>query len=772
MRCWRNLAIAGLGLLISCLAKGSFGAEADLLPPEQIEFFETKVRPVLAEHCFECHSTKAKKLKAELYLDNRGRALQGGETGPVIVSGDPDNSVLIRAIRYTEESLEMPPNGKLPDSTIADLEEWVRMGAPWPEDRDAVVADDTQGYDWEKFRREHWAFRPVHEPELPSVADKQWPLNPIDQFVLTKLESAAMRPSSRADKRILIRRAYFDLIGIPPPPEHVENFLKDRITWREVIDALLASPHYGERWGRHWLDVARYSDGMGGFLDNAALPQAWRYRDWVVSALNEDLPYDEFVRRQIAGDLLVDPKQTAVATGFFVVGPTYHDDGGDPESKAQALAETLSDRVDTFSRAFLGLTVACARCHDHKFDPVTVQDYYAIAGIFKNTGLREFPLASEEVVKTYKDHQKAISDFQSNIRKLDSEAKKEKRELTDVEKEDKEKLKVELDALKKSAPQKYAFAHALFQTGTVDMNVAIRGDLRKKGPIARRRFLQIVTGEDAEAFDPSRARVDLADAVVHSSNPLTARVIVNRVWQWHFGQALVRTPSNFGMLGEKPTHPQLLEWLAATFIENDWSLKQLHRLIMMSETYRMSSAQDAENFALDGDNRLLWRMNPRRLEVESWRDSLLAVSGGLRLRIGGAPDNEILESDRRTVYSTISRNGDRFSSDEFLRTFDFPAARSSSAGRTTSTVAQQYLFMMNSEFMNRCAKRFANRVVESTTSAAERIALAYQLLFQRHPDEFEMKSGIAYLSQTENYAEPFELYAQSLLSSEEFRYVE
>jgi len=736
-------------------------------PVEQAEFFENRIRPVLAEHCYSCHSTQAKRLKAGLYLDNRDAAFAGGESGVAIKPGAADGSLLMRAIRYTEESLEMPPKAKLPAKVIGDFEKWIAMGAPWPETGDAFIADTKGGFDFAKFRREHWSFRPVKKPELPAASDAEWVKRPLDVFVLSKLDQAGMKPATRADRRTLIRRAYFDLIGMPPTGEQVREFVSGKKTWAGIIEELLKSPHYGERWGRHWLDVARYSDGLGGFLDNGALPQAWRYRDWVVAALNHDLPYNEFVRQQIAGDLLAEPRKTAAATGFFAVGPTYRSDGGDPESKAQAQAETLSDRVDTFSRAFLGLTAACARCHDHKFDPITARDYYALAGVFNNSNVREFPLAEAGEVKDYENWQKRTGDLDRRIKALPRTAKKANRSLTKQENEDLATWKQELAELKKATPKKYEFVHSLGDSGRANMNVAIRGDLRKKGELVHRRFLELIEGTD-QPYSNGSGRIDLAASVSQADNPLTTRVFVNRVWQWHFGEALVRTPSNFGVLGEKPSHPELLDWLSSYFVEQNWSLKQLHRLIMHSATYQMSSRFDEVNFERDGDNRLLWRMNPRRLEVETWRDSLLAVSGRLDRALGGKPVNEILNSTRRTIYGTVSRNGDRFASEKFLRTFDFPAARSTSAGRTASTVPQQYLFMMNSRFLTECADALANQLRQSKPGPHNQIRVAYQMVFQREPDEFEAKLALRFLTSGGELRQ----FAQNLLSSEEFRYAE
>ncbi|MED5278383.1 MAG: DUF1549 domain-containing protein, partial [Verrucomicrobiota bacterium] len=396
-RCKTVRATAWLGALF-----GAFIAVTANEPtPEQVEFFENKIRPVLAQHCYKCHSTQSKKLKAELYLDNRERALQGGESGPSIIPGKADSSLLYRAVLYKEESLEMPPTRKLPDAIIADFKRWIDMGAPWPKSNEPQVAEK-QGIDFEKYRKEHWSLKPIQNPAPPEVANGTWPRNPIDQFVLARLEDAGMKPSPEADQRALIRRAYFDLVGLPPTPEEVATFVAGDTSWDQVIEELLASPQYGERWARHWMDVARYSDGLGGFLDNRALPNAWQYRDFVVNAFNDDVPFDKFVRWQIAGELTPNaPLSARAGTGFFAVGPTYNGDGGDAEATAAARAETLSDRVDTFSRAFLGLTVACARCHDHKFDPVSIKDYYAIAGVFNNTSIADKPLVADQVVTAY-----------------------------------------------------------------------------------------------------------------------------------------------------------------------------------------------------------------------------------------------------------------------------------------------------------------------------------------------------------------------------------
>ena len=550
--------------------------------------------------------------------------------------------------------------------------------------------------DWNALRQGHWAFRPVEQPAPPAVKNTDWPQNEIDYFVLARLEAADIQPAKRADARTLVRRMSFDLVGLPPTPEEIEQFVaatkKNRqAAIAELINRLIASPHYGERWGRHWLDVARYSEGKGGFSNDAEHKNAWKYRDWVIQAFNRDLPYDEFVKQQIAGNRI--PAGDNVARGFLDLGPSYKSDGGDPDSKAQAQGETIDDRVDTFSRGLLGLTLSCARCHDHKFDPIPQQDYYSVAGVFH---------------------------------------------------------------------------------GDTDMKVAIRGDLLRPGELAPRRFLRILAGENPASFNQGDGRVDLAAAVTDPRNPLTARVFVNRVWMHHFGKAIVRTPSNFGVLGEMPTHPQLLDWLAADFIQSGWSVKELHRTIMLSATYQMSSRFDQHALNIDGDNLLLWRMNPRRLDVEAWRDTMLAVTGELDVRIGGGPTAD-LNSLRRTVYFKISRNGDHFAPDEFLQTFDFPLMKATVAKRPKTIVPQQFLFLLNSSFIIERARALVIRLEKEASPGRDRIERAYVLLFGRVPTEQEQQLSLDFLDgdpkEEDLKLTRWQRYAQVLLGSNELMFV-
>ena len=757
------------GICVLAVSMTSPRIEAEEPTAEQLTFFEEKIRPVLAEHCYKCHSSRSKKLKAELYLDSREGLLKGGETGPVVVAGKPEESLLIRAVVYLDNELEMPPNKKLPDRVIADLQEWIRMGVPWPREEPSARKEEKLGdRDWKKLRMESWAFRPMKKPAAPEVKNKQLVNNPIDNFILAKLESKGLKPLGKAAPRLLLRRVYLNLTGLPPTPSQVDEFLADKRpdALDHLVNSLLKSPHYGERWARHWLDTARYSDGLGGFGDNGPLPGAWRYRDWVVDSFNRDLPYDQFVRQQVAGDLINEPL-AFYGTGFFAIGPNYKSDGGDPEAKAQAEAETLADRIDTFSRAFLGLTVQCARCHDHKFDPIPQKDYYSIAGVFRNSKTHKRPAASPEIAKRFNDHQNTIKETEKNIKewndrnKADGENKPEEAEL--------KKLQDKLQELKKTIPAKPAGeVHVLGENGNKDMHVAIRGDLRKKGEVAPRQFLTIMTDGSGPVFKEGSGRKELADSIFEAGKPLASRVMVNRIWQYHFGHGLVRTPSNFGKLGETPSHPGLLDWLAASFEESGWSIKQLHRLILASATYQRSSRFNQENFDKDGDNRLLWRMSPRRMEIEVWRDSLLAVTDELDRKIGGKPTDKIFDVKRRTLYTTISRNGDRFASDAFLRLFDFPSPASTAPKRAISTVPQQYLFMLNSPFMIARAKALGARLQSEEKDDPARIARAYNLLYGRPPTKEETEIGLTFLAEKGGKIPRFQQYAQVLLSAHEF----
>jgi len=696
------------GILVSLLLVGKCmeapgtgkAAEAEqLFSAPDIEFFEKRVRPLLAAHCYSCHSADATMLKGGLRLDSRAGTLAGGDSGAAVIPGKSEDSLLVDAVQ--QRSLKMPPEGKLTDTEIAILVKWIQLGAPWPAEdvvQGAMADNAPQTEDnWNSLRHGHWAFQPVKQSAPPMVRYTDWPQNEIDYFVLARLEAVGIEPAHPAAARTLLRRMSFDLIGLPPTPEGVEKFVaamqKNRqVAVSETINRLLASPHYGERWGRHWLDVARYSEGKGGSTNDDEQKDAWKYRDWVIEAFNRDLPYDEFVKHQIAGNQI--PQGDDVARGFLDLGPNYKSDGDDPDSTAQAKAETLDDRVDTLSRGLLAVTLSCARCHDHKFDPIPQQDYYSIAGVLH-------------------------------------EGK--------------------------------------------DMKVAVRGNLLRPGELAPRRFLRILAGNNPARFNRGDGRLDLAEAVADLQNPLTARVFVNRVWMHHFGKAIVRTPSNFGVLGEKPTHPQLLDWLATDFVRSGWSVKGLHRKIMHSATYQMSSRFDQHASNIDGDNQLLWQMNPRRLDVEAWRDAMLAVTGELDRKIGGDPITDP-NSRRRTVYFKVSRNGDQFALDEFLQTFDFPLMRATIAKRPKTIVPQQFLFILNSSFITGRAQALAARLAQEASADPARIERAYVLLYGRLPTEQETELGLDFLTggaeKEDLQLTLWQRYAQVLLGSNELMYLQ
>jgi hypothetical protein len=758
-----------------------------------LEFFEKKIRPVLVKHCYECHSAKSKAIKGALLLDTRVGTRKGGESGPSVVPGKIDDSLLLSALQY--DSFEMPPKGKLPKAVIADFEQWVKMGAPDPREATTVIAKKTIDY---KAAREFWSFRPITKPNLPAVRDAAWPRNDIDRFVLAQLEAKNLKPAGPAEKRTLIRRATFDLIGLPPTPEEIEEFLADTDpkAFEKVVSRLLASPHYGERWGRRWLDVARYGEDQAHTFKARKYPSGFRYRDWVVKSLNDDMPYDRFVSLQVAGDLLDGPDRNGrlAALGLFALGPVYYADNGE---KKKAMADEWDDRIDTLIRGVQGLTVSCARCHDHKFDPISMQDYYGIAGVFASTDYKEYPIAPQEMLDKKKQADDAVKEQDKKQRdligvekkRLTAEAPMENgkkkplpkkgKELeklfSDKAKADLKTIRAELDKRKKAtAAIKIPVVHSLIEGKSQDLKIYLSGDPEKLGDVAPRGFLRVIAGAETPGFKTKGSgRLELAAAIASKNNPLTARVIVNRVWRGHFGRGIVRTPSNFGSLGERPTHPQLLDFLASSFIENGWSLKTLHKQIMLSAVYRSSSEFNAAANEVDPENRLLWRMNRRRLEVEPWRDAMLAVSGQLDRNIGGPSINLASNGNkRRTLYGFVSRH----KLDDVLHLFDFPDPNITIAKRSETTVPLQLLFVLNSEFMTSQAKTLSARLMsENMENDAARIERVYQLLFGRSPTAVETEVGTAFVGEAKVSTDglsQWEQYALVLLGSNEFTFVD
>jgi len=795
---------AGL-VLASATTSAVIIAAEDLRPDKgkleaaQEEFFEARVRPVLADNCLECHG--AEKHKGGLRLDVRDAMLKGGDTGPVVVPGKPDLSPLIAAIRY-EGDVQMPPKKKLKDDEITVLTDWIKRGAFWPDARPglssrpgaittAPAPGPNQAVSVSAQDRSFWSFQPVGSPIPPPVKDLTWPRSPIDRFIRATLEDSGLTPAPAVDKPALIRRAFFDLIGLPPDPDEVDTFLHDDApgAFARVVDRLLASPHYGERWGRYWLDVARYGEDQAHSFQPRLYPNGFRYRDWLVRALNRDMPYDRFILDQIAGDLLDGPDRPLrlAALGFFACGPVYY---GDSKKHDQ-----YADRIDTLTRGFLGLTVACARCHDHKYDPIPTTDYYALAGVFASTEYVEAPCAPKAQIEAYDKAQAAIGAKDREItsflkaeaerlkQKLSGDQLKQVEGLLPAEAKAKVKaLRAELGRLKKDAPPKYPVIHTLSEAPRpTDMPVLLRGNAETPGTKVPRRFLAVLGG-DRSSFQYGSGRLELAHAIASADNPLTARVMVNRIWQHHFGRGLVATASNFGALGERPSHPELLDWLARRFIASGWSIKVLHREIMLSAVYQQSSRFDSPGSTLDPGNALLWRMNRRRLDVEAWRDATLAVAGQLDSTIGGPSVNlDVSSNHRRTFYAAISRHNLAW----ILRLFDYPDPNITSGGRVETTVPLQQLFVLNSEFMTAGARSVAARLLAAARpgqNETERIRRAYLLLFGRAATDHELELGLAYLRAEEPadasapvahaQLSPWERYTQALLAANEFVFID
>ncbi|HET6406818.1 MAG TPA: DUF1549 domain-containing protein, partial [Chthoniobacteraceae bacterium] len=618
--------------------------------PDQLAFFESKVRPLLVDRCYECHSAKAEKVKGGLLLDSRAGLRKGGDTGPAITPGDPGASLFIQAVRHDDKDLAMPPKKMLPREQILDLEKWVEMGAPDPRVDDTVaVVEAKKTIDWDKAR-EWWSLRPLKSSEPPQVSQSAWAANDIDRFILAKLDAAGLSPAPDAEKQVLIRRATYDLIGLPPTPQEVHAFLDDDLpnAFEKVVDRLLTSPQYGERWGRHWLDVVRYADTAGDNSD-FPVPQMHLYRDWVIAAFNRDLPYDQFVRQQIAGDILpaandTEKHQHLIATGYIANSRRF---GSRVDDYPQHL--TIEDTIDNFGRAFLGLTVNCARCHDHKFDPITAQDYYGLYGIFNSTrypwpgieldqNQRDFiPLASAETVTAFQE-EKA-----SKQKTLDAEVKRLEKEAKDLEGDAKKPVEEQIKKAKEAAekhgrtPPPYPMAYAVAEgTKREDAALQQKGDPAKPGATVRRHFLTVLGGAELPPGDLSSGRRQLAEWLFDSKNPLPARVMANRIWLYHFGNGIVPTPNDFGKQGKAPTHPELLDWLASRFVSEGWSVKKMHRLIMLSRTYRLATARSAASEAKDPNNELLASYPRRRLDAEAIRDTVLALGGSLDFTPGGA----------------------------------------------------------------------------------------------------------------------------------------
>ncbi|HEY1171214.1 MAG TPA: PSD1 and planctomycete cytochrome C domain-containing protein [Verrucomicrobiae bacterium] len=793
--------------------------QAKELTSAEVDFFEKKIRPIFIEQCYKCHSA-TEKIKGGLSLESREDWLKGGDTGAAIEPGDPEKSRLIEAVRYKNRDLQMPPKNPLSEAQIRDLETWVKMGAPDPRIKTAKATAAKMGMSLEEGRK-FWSFQPMAKPEVPAVRKSAWVQSPVDAFILAKLEEKKLKPAAPADKRALIRRATFDLIGLPPTPQEIDAFLADRSpgAFAKVVERLLASPQYGERWGRHWLDVARYADS-NGLDENVAFGNAWRYRDYVINAFNKDKSYDQFLTEQIAGDLLPRSEDIAVrherltALGFLTMGPKLLAEA----DKTKLEMDMIDEQIDTLGRAFLATTFGCARCHDHKFDPVTTEDYYALAGIFKSTHTmddwktiakwHEPVVALPEDYQTKKDYEAKITAHKVSITNYIAEANKvllvtlktntlpktpEKMYPTNTVAE-LAKLRADLKKMEEDTPELPSTMGVMESTNILKtLPVHIRGSHLSLGkPVARGVPLVMTISTKPQFSEKQSGRMELARWLTNEDHPLTARVMVNRIWRWHFGQGLVASTDNFGVLGDKPTHPELLDWLARKFIAEGWSVKAMHRTIMLSSAYQMeANVSGAPNHA-DPENRLLAHFPLRRLEAEEIRDALLSVAGSLDLTMGGktlplknrefvfnhtSKDATTYESPRRAVYMPIIRNHLY----DLFEQFDYPDPAVPNGNRSSTVVAPQALLMMNSELVVKSAEKFAEQLLaDEKMPDAKRLDAAYVKAYGRLPAAAERKRAEKFLATFASAAEGDKAVArkgawttlcQTLLAANEFIYL-
>ena len=759
-------------------------ASSDEPSAESVKHFESSVRPLLLEHCTKCHG--AAKQWAGLRLDSREAILKGGDSGPAAVPGDADSSLLIRAIRHEDENLQMPQDEKLTEGQIQLLTDWVNSGMTFP--ASGAASNRTRDPN-------HWSFQPpanVQVPELASAEFAQLARNEIDRFVLAKMEAAGVTPAPLADRTTLIRRVTFDLTGLPPTPEEIETFLNDTDpdAYSKLVDRLLASPAYGERWGRHWLDVARYADS-NGLDENVAHGNAWRYRDYVVQAFNADKPFDRFITEQIAGDLVetqsdAERQECLIATGFLSIGPKVLAEVNMPKMRM----DIVDEQIDTVGRVFLGMTFGCARCHDHKFDPISAADYYGLAGIFKSTKTmdtytkvakwHEHPLKNAEAATMQADYDAQVaakkqaletliatanaavkSQLEADPAAADSAAPESlEARYPDDTKAELTKLREELAALEKTPPELPA-AMGVIEDEVADVAVHLRGNPARLGDVVARHLPPVMIGPEMPAFSSDRSgRRELAQWLTDARHPMTARVLVNRFWRWHFGRGLVRSTDNFGLLGEKPTHPELLDWLAHRFTEDRWSLKTLHRLILHSAAYHQSSMANPENLEKDPDNSLLTHFPVRRLSAEEIRDAMLFVSGQLDQTMGGSLlkvknrgylfdhtsiDTTDYNSRRRSLYLPVIRNNVF----DLFQLLDFPDPAVPTGDRATTTVAPQALMMMNSGFVMQAADDLSAKILSGSDDDSVRIRQLYGIVLGRAPSDSEIADDRMFVQQTQ-----------------------
>jgi hypothetical protein len=757
-------------LLAMLLASGFLtpAIAGESLTEEQLELFESKIRPVLAKNCYGCHSAEYKTRMGGLSVDTKAGLLSGGARGEAIVPGDVEGSLLIHALRQ-DGKLKMPPQGKLSAEVVADFEHWIEIGAPDPREGKKQVSSTI---DIEKGR-EFWAFQAPKKRAPPKVKNLAWPRGAIDQFVLAKLEEKGLRPVADADRGALLRRVTFDLTGLPPTAEDLQAFVDDPAAtsdaFKKVVDRLLDSPQFGERWARHWFDIARYAETIGR-TRNAPFPLAWRYRDYVIDSINADKPYDQFIREQIAGDLLPydsagQRRERTIATGFLALGAH---DLNEPDRKLFPM-DVADEMINVTTRSVLALTVGCARCHDHKFDPIPTKDYYAMAGIFRSTelmaGMRQRPIFNA----VYFHREKLIEleglpAFEGEDAAALEARRAELWEQLEQAEKDRNRAEVrrlanELDKL--PIPQNLAMG-VVEARKPETCQVNIGGDPHELGEEAPRGFVQALYEPEADLPSiPKKAsgRLQLAEWLTRKDNPLTARVMANRVWHQLFGRGIVKTVDNFGKMGETPTHPELLDYLAVEFMDHGWSVKSLIREIVLSRAYQLSPDFDAHNFEIEPNNDYYWRANRRRLEAEALRDAVLQISGEISFArpeaspVYGFDRNRLVqlnnkqvepwetESNLRSVYVPVVRN----MVNRFYETFDFPEPSETHGARDVTTVAPQALFLMNNDFISRNALVAGERLMAKTASSKERVRRAYQQTLSRNPTEKELASAVQFV---------------------------
>ncbi|MDZ4850322.1 MAG: PSD1 and planctomycete cytochrome C domain-containing protein [Pirellulaceae bacterium] len=789
-------------------------AVADHPNQDGAAFFEKRIRPVLVTHCYKCHSADSEEIEGGLVLDNREGIRRGGDLGPAVVPGSLKESVLLEAIRHDNDDLKMPPKEKLPKEVIIDFERWVEMGAPDPRDGSAKVVREE--IDIEKGKQ-FWAFQSPKKHAAPSVQDTAWPRSDIDRFVLAALEQKGLKPVADADPLTLLRRLYFDLIGLPPSPEEVESFelqygsagSNQQAAIESVVESLLNSPQFGERWGRYWLDVARYGESAGKAI-NLPYPHAWRYRDYVIAAFNADKPYDRFLMEQLAGDLLPSSSEEeraelTIATGYLAIG-TKTLNTKDPLAYELDIAD---EQIEAVTLGMLGLTVACARCHDHKFDPIPTKDYYSLAGIFRSTNtlygtvkragnfrwsdLLPLPTSINLpiVIRATATDPGELSKARNRVKVLEST-------IATAPAKDKFRLGNELAIYENFFKTHDAEGNPLpFAMGVqekqdpADSELFVRGEPDKPGQLVPRGFPQVmIDNGKAPSISAGSGRKELAEWIASPNNPLTARVMVNRIWQHLFGRGLVSSPDNFGAAGMMPSHPELLDYLALSFTENGWSIKHQIRQIVLSRAYQLGSSYDAENFAIDPDNELVWRLNKRLLDAEAMRDSLLAVSGQLDLHppIGSdigklgdfVPKADTWSPDARyrSVYTAVYR--DVYVA-EPLSLFDFADASAVQGERASTVLPSQALYLLNSPFVLEQCDRLAERLLELRVSDSERIQKLFVICFGRPPTSSESILSERHLQGFEGISEgegpdlekarqaAWSTLCQALLASAEFR---